>query len=84
MSAVQQAIGQRERALRRLFRWPSGTVSIGVAVLGQHGNDLFELLAAADVALYRANDAGRDQVRIYARAPGNAQENKDEATDACP
>src|SRR5690349_18774227 len=24
MSAVQEAIGQRERALRRLFRWPSG------------------------------------------------------------
>ena len=60
------------------------TVSIGVAVLGQHGNDLFELLAAADVALYRAKDAGRDQVRIYAHATGNATENKDEATDACP
>ena len=51
------------------------TVSIGVAVLGQHGNDLFELLAAADVALYRAKDAGRDQVRIYAHATGNAAEN---------
>ncbi|HYX59965.1 MAG TPA: GGDEF domain-containing protein [Streptosporangiaceae bacterium] len=60
------------------------TVSIGVAVLGQHGDDLFELLAAADVALYRAKDAGRDQVRIYAHATGNAAENKDEATDACP
>jgi diguanylate cyclase (GGDEF)-like protein len=60
------------------------TVSIGVAVLGQHGHDLFELLAAADVALYRAKDAGRDQVRIYAHATGNATENKDEATDACP
>ena len=60
------------------------TVSIGVAVLGQHGDDLFELLAAADVALYRAKDAGRDQVRIYAHATGNATENKDEATDACP
>jgi diguanylate cyclase (GGDEF)-like protein len=62
----------------------SVTVSIGVAVLGQHGNDLFELLAAADVALYRAKDAGRDQVRIYAHATGNATGNKDEATDACP
>jgi diguanylate cyclase (GGDEF)-like protein len=47
------------------------TVSIGVSVLGQHGNDLFELLAAADVALYRAKDAGRNQVRLYSpRAPG--------------
>src|SRR5437588_35561 len=41
-------------------------VSIGVAVLGQHGNDLLELLAAADAALYRAKDAGRNQVRVYA------------------
>jgi diguanylate cyclase (GGDEF)-like protein len=44
----------------------SVTVSIGVAVLGQHGSDLFELLAAADLALYRAKDAGRNQVRLYA------------------
>jgi hypothetical protein len=36
------------------------------------------------VALYRAKDAGRDQVRIYAHATGNATENKDEATDVCP
>src|SRR6266852_518573 len=46
----------------------SVTVSIGVAVLGQHGHDLFELLAAADAALYRAKDAGRDQVQVYASA----------------
>jgi diguanylate cyclase (GGDEF)-like protein len=41
------------------------TVSIGIAVLGQHGRDLFELLAAADLALYRAKDAGRNQVCLY-------------------
>jgi PleD family two-component response regulator len=61
-----------------------GAGAYGIAVLGQHGNDLFELLAAADVALYRAKDADRDRVRIYAHATGNATENKDEATDACP
>jgi diguanylate cyclase (GGDEF)-like protein len=64
------------------------TVSIGVAALGQHGNDLFELLAAADLALYRAKDAGRNQVRLY--APGkesartDAVKEEDGATDACP
>jgi diguanylate cyclase (GGDEF)-like protein len=40
------------------------TVSIGVAVLGTHGNDLGELLDAADRALYRAKHLGRDQVRL--------------------
>jgi diguanylate cyclase (GGDEF)-like protein len=62
------------------------TVSIGVAVLGQHGSDLFELLAAADVALYRAKDAGRDQVRVYAHTAGRAptSEQGAEATGACP
>src|ERR1700722_19458918 len=72
----------------------SVTVSIGVAVLGHHGSDLFEeLLAAADLALSRAKDAGRNQVRLYAprqrSAPDNAQDNaqdkqRDEATGACP
>ncbi len=62
------------------------TVSIGVALLGQHGRDLFELLAAADVALYKAKDAGRDQVHVYAQtAPtAKADAKEDEATDACP
>jgi diguanylate cyclase (GGDEF)-like protein len=66
----------------------SVTVSIGVAVLGQHGSDLFELLTAADLALYRAKDAGRNQVRLYAprRQPqtARADQESDEATGACP
>ena len=41
------------------------TISIGVAVLYQHGRDLFELLAAADLALYRAKHTGRDRVCLY-------------------
>lgn len=67
------------------------TVSIGVSVLGQHGGDLFELLAAADLALYRAKDAGRNQVRLYspgapARDPARTKAalDGDEATGACP
>jgi diguanylate cyclase (GGDEF)-like protein len=41
------------------------TISIGVASLGKHGQDLFELLAAADLALYRAKHTGRDRVCLY-------------------
>ncbi|HEX4062161.1 MAG TPA: GGDEF domain-containing protein [Streptosporangiaceae bacterium] len=38
------------------------TVSIGAALLGQHGDELRALLTAADLALYRAKRAGRNQV----------------------
>jgi diguanylate cyclase (GGDEF)-like protein len=38
------------------------TISIGVAILGSHGDDLGELLDAADRALYRAKGSGRDRV----------------------
>jgi diguanylate cyclase (GGDEF)-like protein len=41
------------------------TISLGVAALGRHGQDLFELLAAADLALYRAKNTGRDRVCLY-------------------
>jgi diguanylate cyclase (GGDEF)-like protein len=44
------------------------TISIGVAALerdGHLGRDLFELLAAADLALYRAKNTGRDRVCLY-------------------
>ena len=58
------------------------TISIGVAVLGVHGHDLLELLAAADLALYRAKDAGRDQVCVS--SPGGRPRpagRRDEAAD---
>jgi ATP-binding cassette ChvD family protein len=41
------------------------TISVGVSALGQHGHDLFELLATADLALYRAKNTGRDRVCLY-------------------
>jgi len=63
------------------------TVSIGVAALGPHGRDLFELLAAADAALYRAKDAGRNRVRVSGKVTAHqprARHQEDAATDACP
>jgi diguanylate cyclase (GGDEF)-like protein len=40
------------------------TVSIGMAALDSYRRDLTELLAAADGALYRAKQAGRNQVHM--------------------
>ncbi len=45
------------------------TVSIGVAALGTHGHELFDLLASADAALYRAKGTGRDQVCLLPPGP---------------
>ncbi|MFG1701461.1 diguanylate cyclase [Nonomuraea sp. NPDC049309] len=42
------------------------TVSTGVALMSIHGDDLIDLLAAADLALYRAKELGRDRVCIPA------------------
>ncbi|WP_159944583.1 MULTISPECIES: GGDEF domain-containing protein [unclassified Nocardiopsis] len=46
------------------------TISVGVAVIGDHGNDLVELLTAADLALYRAKETGRNRVCLPAGRPG--------------
>jgi diguanylate cyclase (GGDEF)-like protein len=40
------------------------TVSIGVAIYPEHGKTVDDILRAADEALYRAKDAGRDQVML--------------------
>ena len=42
------------------------TISVGVALFRVHGSDLIELLAAADLALYRAKESGRDRVCLPA------------------
>lgn len=46
------------------------TISIGVAVINDHGNDLVELLTAADLALYRAKETGRNRVCLPIGRPG--------------
>jgi diguanylate cyclase (GGDEF)-like protein len=57
----------------------SVTISIGVAALGRHGRDLFELLAVADLALYRAKNTGRDRVCLY--DPADAAPDTSHLTD---
>ncbi|MEU8271518.1 GGDEF domain-containing protein [Sphaerisporangium sp. NPDC049002] len=47
------------------------TISAGVAIMSVHGDDLIELLAAADLALYRAKELGRDRICLpVAPVPG--------------
>ena len=49
----------------------AATVSIGVAC-GQPGADIMVLIAAADVALYRAKDNGRNRVELSDEMPATA------------
>jgi diguanylate cyclase (GGDEF)-like protein/PAS domain S-box-containing protein len=51
----------------------STTISLGVAIFPDHGLTADEVIAAADAALYRAKQAGRDQVEIARlNSPGAA------------
>lgn len=50
------------------------TASVGVAILGEHGLDVDELLAAADSALYQAKAAGRDQIQVAGETPSTTAE----------
>lgn len=43
----------------------SVTISVGVAAYPEHGEDMFDLIAAADIALYQAKKKGRDTTVIY-------------------
>ena len=48
------------------------TVSVGIATFGIHGKDALSLVKSADVALYEAKKAGRDQFKV---SKGKSQEN---------
>jgi diguanylate cyclase (GGDEF)-like protein len=50
----------------------SPTLSLGVAIFPDHGVTAEEVIAAADAALYRAKQAGRDRVEIAAFSPPGA------------
>jgi diguanylate cyclase (GGDEF)-like protein len=70
LAATRKRAEQLRRAVKTLqVRWQdqllkSTTISLGVAVFPDHGATGEEVIAAADAALYRAKQAGRDRVEI--------------------
>lgn len=68
---VARRAEELRRDVRKLFVLPHGsqakqstTISVGIAMYPDHGLIAAELLRAADVALYQAKAAGRDQVVV--------------------
>jgi diguanylate cyclase (GGDEF)-like protein len=57
-SAKQMLVQQRGQAL------PSISLSIGIAIYGEHGTTADALVRAADLALYIAKNEGRDRVVV--------------------
>jgi len=53
------------------------TLSIGVSLFPRHGVNLSEVLRKADIALYQAKEAGRNQVAFFADHFDTAQKFKD-------
>ena len=49
------------------------TLSLGVAALPEHGTTAVELLAAADGALFKAKEEGRNRVLIAEVAPTHSE-----------
>ena len=41
------------------------TISIGIALIPDHGNNADDLLKRADIALYRAKDSGRNSLHLF-------------------
>jgi len=65
-STVESSQVQHERLVLR------GTISIGVATFPMHGKTSRQLLQAADIALYKAKDSGRNRVVAYEPPRQNA------------
>ncbi len=54
------------------------TTSLGIAHFGEHGATADELLAAADMAMYAAKEAGRDRLNVY--EPGSETASRNSAS----
>ncbi|MBA1194832.1 MAG: diguanylate cyclase/phosphodiesterase with [Pseudomonas sp.] len=70
---VEALVGERASTLRQLLAEPMAlngqqlqvTPSIGVALIPDHGTTPADLLKRADIALYRAKDAGRNATELF-------------------
>jgi diguanylate cyclase (GGDEF)-like protein len=74
-TSMETAMEIGERIRRGIAQIPlltkpkvQATVSIGVATM-EHGQSIHELFAAADAAVYRAKNEGRNQVRSHLQMP---------------
>jgi diguanylate cyclase (GGDEF)-like protein len=68
-TGLQDAVTVAERfrlAVQQASSAPSVTISAGVACYPEHGGSSDRLIAAADAALYRAKDAGKNCVKVAA------------------
>ena len=52
------------------------TPSIGIALIPDHGDSPADLLKRADIALYRAKDAGRNAIQIFRKTMQDAASNR--------
>ncbi|AOF91440.1 EAL domain-containing protein [Sinorhizobium sp. RAC02] len=62
LRAVREAIAEPVEIEGRAFQV---TCSMGVAAYPEHGRNVTELLARADVAMYRAKEIGRDAIQVF-------------------
>lgn len=62
-----QSIAERIRRNVEETKFPKRkvTVSIGLATLGGNTNSVRELISSADIALYEAKRAGRNNIKVY-------------------
>lgn len=79
-----EAVEDRLRALRDAVAEPveiegrsfQVTCSMGVAVYPDHGRNATELLARADLAMYRAKEVGRDGMQVFTAELANRAHEK--------
>ncbi|MGQ3211520.1 MAG: putative bifunctional diguanylate cyclase/phosphodiesterase [Shinella sp.] len=73
LRAVREAIAEPVEIEGRSFQV---TCSMGVAAYPEHGRNVMELLARADVAMYRAKEIGRDAMQVFSAELANRASEK--------